>query len=162
MKKGPDIQGQPSDQMIHQASHLAESAKAILGVIGNINISTEHDNMSSLQARNRGNEDSDNQFEIDNDDFPSTNASNYGNVASYQVDPRTGILQLTLAAPTPAGFLGKELKPSISYAQQSSRSLNLLGLPLRWSYSYSYIINSSICINGSQIYLINAASLSEM
>lgn len=92
----------------------------------------------------------------DNPDI-SSNASNYSSGASYQVDQRTGNLQVSLAPPTVPGFFGQDITPAIYYSHQSMGSSDLmLGLPLGWSYHFSFIADSRVFINGQQSYYIDS------
>ncbi|QJW55715.1 tRNA(Glu)-specific nuclease WapA [Serratia plymuthica] len=84
-----------------------------------------------------------------------SNAPTYS-ALGYEVDPRTGTLQVTLSPPTFFGALGSDITPSIVYSPQSVASgITLLGLPLGWSYSFSYIAASQVFINGSSAYYID-------
>lgn len=84
-----------------------------------------------------------------------SNASTY-NTIGYEVDPRTGSLQVTIAPPTLYGALGNSITPSIIYNPQAISSGNsFLGLPLGWLYSFSYISASQVFINGQSAYYID-------
>ena len=85
----------------------------------------------------------------------SSNASNY-NTLGYEVDPRTGNLQVTIAPPALSGFLGSNLTPAIKYSQQFTQN-SMLGLPLGWSYGYSYVYASQVFVNGQAAYYIDSA-----
>jgi RHS repeat-associated protein len=94
---------------------------------------------------------------LEDDSGLSSNAYNYPSLLGYQVDPRTGTLQLNISAPTVSGFLGKEITPSISYVQQQYLlAENFLGLPLGWRYNFSFIANGCVFIGGQQSYNIDS------
>lgn len=83
-------------------------------------------------------------------------ASTYEGAANYNVNPRTGNLELSLSPPSIIGFFGGIITPSISYSQSKVESGEmLLGLPLGWSFNLSYISMGSITINGKTIYEID-------
>lgn len=84
-----------------------------------------------------------------------SNASNY-HAFGHQVNPRTGVLQITILPPALSGFLGQNITPSISYQQQSIASGNsFLGLPLGWYYQFSFIYKSQVHVNGQSAYYID-------
>ncbi|EOR07620.1 RHS repeat-associated core domain-containing protein [Acinetobacter genomosp. 15BJ] len=78
------------------------------------------------------------------------------NALGYEIDPRTGTLQATISPPTIFGPLGNNITPSIVYSPQSIATGNsFLGLPLGWTYSFSYIMASKVYINGQSAYFID-------
>lgn len=83
-------------------------------------------------------------------------AIGYKTPLNSQVNPRTGVLQLTLSVPDISGFLGSNITPSISYQQsQVNSGKHMLGLPLGWSFPFSYISKGRLFINGEHSYAID-------
>lgn len=92
-----------------------------------------------------------------------SNASNYKNPVSYLVDPRTGNLQASITPPTLSGFFGSAITPAIHYTQQQVNTGNrMLGLPLGWSYHFSFIANGCVYVNGQSPYYIDSVYPSGM
>lgn len=86
----------------------------------------------------------------------SSNANNY-NALGYQVDPRTGKLQVNITPPTLPGFFGTVITPSIQYSQEDTLSgKQMLGLPLEWAYNFSFIYGSKVFVNGQSSYYIDS------
>jgi RHS repeat-associated protein len=84
-----------------------------------------------------------------------SNAPTYS-ALGYEIDPRTGTLQASISPPTFFGALGSSITPSIAYSHQAiSAGKSLFGLPLGWSYAYSYIAASQVFINGQAAYYID-------
>lgn len=86
----------------------------------------------------------------------ASNASNYKDALSYEINTRTGALQVKIVPPPLSGFFGKAITPAIFYlgrTQASDRSM--LGLPLAWSYNFSFISKSRVFINGQGSYYID-------
>lgn len=87
--------------------------------------------------------------------YDSSDAPNY-NGAEYQINPRTGTLQVSLSPPPLFGFLGDAATPAIQISQDSSLlNRQILHLPLGWLYQYSFILDSKIFINGTRSYFID-------
>jgi RHS repeat-associated protein len=87
----------------------------------------------------------------------TSNAASYTNSLSSRVNPRTGTLQLAISLPILAGFFGDSITPSIFYQNSSSiPENNILGLPLGWSYPFSFITDNRLYIHGQQSYLIDS------
>jgi len=91
----------------------------------------------------------------------ASNAASYKPPLNSQINPRTGVLQVNLSPPPLAGFLGANITPSIFYQHSSLASGNhMLGLPLGWSYPFSFISEDRVFIHGQQSYFIDSSSAS--
>ena len=97
------------------------------------------------------------------DPYGSSNAPNYSPPVGYQVNPRTGTLQVSIAPPPLFGFLGEAATPAIQYSQNASfLNRQILHLPLGWLYSYSFILDSRVYINGAASFYIDPGYASGM
>ncbi|WP_257455606.1 RHS repeat domain-containing protein [Archangium lipolyticum] len=93
----------------------------------------------------------------------TSNAANFQGALDFEVNPRTGTLQICIAPPSLSGFFGGNITPSIFYAQSNVGSgRQLLGLPIGWSYLFSYIADGRIYINGEQSYALDVGTSSGM
>jgi hypothetical protein len=89
---------------------------------------------------------------------PTSNASNYKDALGYQIDPRTGNLQISISPPAIPGLFGQNITPTIHYTQQTiSPSNSMLGLPLGWMYHYTFVSKSKVFINGQSSYFIDGS-----
>jgi RHS repeat-associated protein len=97
------------------------------------------------------------------DPYGSSNAPNYSPPVGYQVNPRTGTLQVSIKPPPLFGFLGDAATPAIQYSQNASfLNRQVLHLPLGWLYSYSFILDSKVHVNGEASFYIDSGYASGM
>ncbi|MHB9147528.1 MAG: hypothetical protein ACYC2U_03795, partial [Candidatus Amoebophilus sp.] len=93
----------------------------------------------------------------------ASNATNYKNPLSYEVNTRTGDLQIIIAPPLLSGFFGGAVTPAIRYLGRSGTlGESILGLPLGWGYNFSFILKSQVFINGKESYYIDSSYASGM
>ncbi|WP_444906013.1 RHS repeat domain-containing protein [Microbulbifer sp. SSSA008] len=89
----------------------------------------------------------------------SSVAKNYAKNFLTQVNPRTGLLSVTIPSPPLKGILSMDVNLGITYAQETVGSYEqLFGLPVGWSYSLSYINDGILTLNGSQTYVLSPES----
>ncbi|MBN9685004.1 MULTISPECIES: RHS repeat-associated core domain-containing protein [unclassified Corallococcus] len=96
------------------------------------------------------------QIDKDEGGDPS-NANNFRDPFSSEVNPRTGKLRISIAAPVVPGLGGLDVDLGIDYVQLDGRQpRSILGLPPMWSFRLSHIVGGRIVIQGSQSHTVDA------
>lgn len=90
------------------------------------------------------------------DPYAASNAPNYAAPIGYEINPRTGTLQISISPPPLFDSLGGRATPGIHYSQDANfLNRQILGLPLGWLYAYSFILDSKVHINGGSSYFLD-------
>ncbi|MBN9685005.1 MULTISPECIES: RHS repeat domain-containing protein [unclassified Corallococcus] len=86
----------------------------------------------------------------------ASNANNFRDPLSSDVNPRTGRLRISVAAPRLPGLGGLDVDLGIDYTQSDQAPpRTVLGLPAMWQFRLSYIVGGRIVINGSQSHALD-------
>jgi RHS repeat-associated protein len=86
----------------------------------------------------------------------ASNANNFRDPFISEVNPRTGKLRISIAAPVIPGLGGLDVDLGIDYGQfDSTASQSVLGLPPMWNFRLSYIAGGRLVIQGSRTHLVD-------
>lgn len=87
-----------------------------------------------------------------------SNAHNFHDPVTGDVNLRTGRVQLHLSAPVVPGIGGLDVDLSLNYSQPLDRTDHrILGLPAPWRYRLSYIAGEQLAVNGGATYTVDSS-----
>ncbi|MBK04235.1 MAG: hypothetical protein CL920_30255 [Deltaproteobacteria bacterium] len=83
-------------------------------------------------------------------------AQTYTKTFQTQVNPRTGLLSVSIAPPVLSGVRSMDVNLGVTYSQgMTNPTQRFFGLPYGWSFPLSYMSGSTLVVNGTQSYQID-------